>query len=387
MYKRKAFVRWAIIVASIALISLVGYNTYSFFDRLKENERAKMKIWAAAQQDLEEFQVSKNKILSPVVLKVIEGNSTTPMVVHKIAEDLYDYRNIEIKNLDSLALRTKLIELSQQYAKEYKPLEVTYKDKVLTTIYYGNSPIINKLKFYPVLLILILALIFTAVYFFYQTAKSADQNKLWAGMAKETAHQIGTPLSSLVGWAEILKIENVNPEYIAEIEKDIDRLETITERFSKIGSVPTLIKRDLVQETLDAYKYLKTRSSKLIEFQLEVPDEAIFVALNHQLYSWTIENLVKNAIDAMRGKGKISISISSKNNKAFVEITDSGKGIPKKDFKRVFYPGFTTKKRGWGLGLSLVKRIIEEYHNGKIRVLRSNSKIGTTMSIMLRQID
>lgn len=387
MYKRKAFVRWAIIVASLALITLVGYNTYSFFDRLKENERAKMKIWAAAQLDLEEFQVSKNMILSPVVLKVIEGNSTTPMVVHKIAEDLYDYRNIEIKNLDSLALRKKLIELSQQYAKEYKPLEVTYKNKVLTTIYYGNSPIINKLKFYPALLVIIIALIFTAVYFFYQTAKSSDQNKLWAGMAKETAHQIGTPLSSLVGWAEILKIEKVNPEYIVEIEKDIDRLETITERFSKIGSVPTLIKSDLVQETVDAYKYLKARSSKLIEFELDVPDEPIYVALNHQLYSWTIENLVKNAIDAMRGKGKIRVSISSKNNKAFVEITDSGKGIPKKDFKRVFSPGFTTKKRGWGLGLSLVKRIIEEYHKGKIRVLRSNPKIGTTMSIMLRQID
>ena len=387
MYKRKALARWIIVLASLGIITLVGYHTYSFFDRLKENERAKMKIWAAAQQDLEEFQLSKDMIMSPVVLKVIEGNSTTPMVVHKVEENIYDYRNIEIKNLDSVALQKKLIELAEEFSHDYKPLEVTYKGKLLTTIYYGNSPIINKLKYYPALLIIIITLIFTAVYFFYQTAKNSDQNKLWAGMAKETAHQIGTPLSSLVGWAEILKTENVNPEYILEIEKDIDRLETITDRFSKIGSVPTLKKTDLVQETIDAYEYLKARSSKLIEFELEVPEKPIYVALNHQLYSWTIENLVKNSIDAMKGKGKISVSISSKNDKAFIEVTDTGKGIPKRDFKRVFSPGFTTKKRGWGLGLSLVKRIIEEYHNGKIRVLKSNPKIGTTMSIMLRQTD
>lgn len=387
MYKRKAFARWMIVIASLGIITLVGYHTYSFFDRLKENERAKMKIWAAAQQDLQEFQLSQDMIMSPVVLKVLEGNTTTPMVIHSLKEDIYDYRNIELKKLDSVTLRAKLIELSKQYSQEYKPLEVTNRGKVLSTIYYGNSPIINKLKFYPALLIIIIMLIFTAVYFFYQTAKSADQNKLWAGMAKETAHQIGTPLSSLVGWAEILKTENVNPDYIIEIEKDIDRLETITDRFSKIGSMPTLKKTDLVKETVNTYEYLKTRSSKLIEFELEVPEEPIYVALNHQLYSWTIENLVKNSIDAMKGKGKISVSISSKNNKAFVEVTDTGKGIPKRDFKRVFSPGFTTKKRGWGLGLSLVKRIIEEYHNGKIRVLKSNPKIGTTMSMMLRQTD
>lgn len=387
MYKRKALARWTIILATLGIITLVGYQTYSFFDRLKENERAKMKIWAAAQQDLEEFQLSQDMIMSPVVLKVIEGNSTTPMVVHKIEENIYDYRNIEIKKLDSVALRNKLIELSKQYAREYKPLEVTYNGKVLTTIYYGNSPIINKLKYYPALLIIIIMLIFTAVYFFYQTAKSSDQNKLWAGMAKETAHQIGTPLSSLVGWAEILKTENVNPEYIVEIEKDIDRLETITERFSKIGSIPTLKRTDLVAETVATYDYLKARSSKLIEFELQKPEEPIYVALNYQLYSWTIENLVKNSIDAMKGKGKITVSITSKNNKAFIEVSDTGKGIPKRDFKRVFSPGFTTKKRGWGLGLSLVKRIIEEYHDGKIRVLKSNPKTGTTMSIMLRELN
>jgi two-component system, sporulation sensor kinase D len=204
-------------------------------------------------------------------------------------------------------------------------------------------------------------------------------------MAKETAHQIGTPLSSLVGWAEILKSEDVNQDYIVEIEKDIDRLETITERFSKIGSVPKLERTDLVAETQTSFDYLKSRSSKLINFELRVPEYPIYVDLNPQLFSWTIENLVKNGIDAMKGKGDISITIETTSKNALVRVTDSGKGISKKNFKKMFKPGFTSKRRGWGLGLSLAKRIINEYHKGKIRVLRSSPGKGTVMEISLRQ--
>ena len=204
-------------------------------------------------------------------------------------------------------------------------------------------------------------------------------------MAKETAHQIGTPLSSLVGWNELLKAEDVNPEYTQEMEKDIDRLQTITERFSKIGSTPTLHKHDIVAETKSAYSYLKNRTSKLIEFSLTVPDHPVPVHLNQQLYAWTIENLVKNGIDAMRGKGKIIIAIVPKGKNVHVQISDTGKGIPRRNQRRVFKPGFTTKKRGWGLGLSLAKRIIQEYHNGKIHVLKSSKGVGTTMEIILKQ--
>jgi signal transduction histidine kinase len=228
-------------------------------------------------------------------------------------------------------------------------------------------------------------LFFTALYFFYKTSKSAEQNRLWAGMAKETAHQIGTPLSSLVGWTEILKTEQVNPSYILEIEKDIHRLQTITERFSKIGSIPKLEERDLVEETQHAFDYLKSRSSKLIDFQLEILDRPIPVLLNPQLYDWTIENLVKNGIDAMKGKGTITITLEANANYAYIRVSDTGKGIPKRDFGKVFTPGFTTKKRGWGLGLSLARRIIEKYHNGKIRVLKSTPGAGTTMEIVLRK--
>jgi signal transduction histidine kinase len=203
-------------------------------------------------------------------------------------------------------------------------------------------------------------------------------------MAKETAHQIGTPLSSLVGWAEILKSENTNPEYIIEIEKDINRLQTITERFSKIGSIPKLQKVDIVAETLDAVDYLKSRSSKLIDFKIILPEHPIYVNLNSQLYGWTIENLVKNAIDAMKGKGKITIEILPSNSDIKINVTDTGKGIPKNKFNTIFEPGYTSKKRGWGLGLSLARRIIEDFHNGKIKVLHSEVKKGTTIQISLK---
>jgi len=255
---------------------------------------------------------------------------------------------------------------------------------IVSTIYYGNSTLLNKLKYYPLALLLIIFLFAALIYFFYTSNKNAVENKLWSGMAKETAHQIGTPLSSLIGWTEILKTEEVNPEYLLEIEKDIDRLQTITERFSKIGSVPTLETADIIKETIDSYDYLKSRSSKLIDFEIKTPVAPIPVKLNKQLYSWTIENLVKNAIDAMKGRGKLQIKISQLEQQVSISITDTGKGIAKKDFNKIFEPGYTTKKRGWGLGLSLTRRIIEDFHDGKINVSQSEIGKGTTFLITLK---
>ena len=383
MQNTATLTRWFFSIVSICIISLILWNTYAFFNQLKQNERGKMQIWAGAQEEFQKVGLGDGEI-NKIVLDVLQGNTTTPMIVYTHKEDSYTVRNIVETETDSAKLREKRKALTQQFASEYKPIEVTYKDQLLQTVYYGNSPIINKLKYYPMVLILIIILFFLALYFFYQTSKSAEQNRLWAGMAKETAHQIGTPLSSLVGWTVILKSEAVNPEYIVEMEKDIDRLETITERFSKIGSVPKLERKDLVSETRDSFEYLKLRSSKLIDFELEILDEPVFVSLNSQLYSWVIENLVKNAIDAMKGKGKIKITIESGSKYALVRVADSGKGIPKKFYSKIFQPGFTTKKRGWGLGLSLVKRIIEEYHKGKIRVLKSAQNEGTIMEISFR---
>ena len=383
MQNMTTILRWIFIGFSILIISLILWNTYSFFSQLKENERNKMQIWAAAQEEFQKVGLGDGEI-NKIVLDILQSNTTTPMVLYTHKENSYTVRNIKEKVIDTAKLREVRKALTVQFASEYKPIEVRYNNELLQTIYYGNSPIINKLKYYPAVLILIIVLLFLALYFFYQTSKSAEQNKLWAGMAKETAHQIGTPLSSLIGWTEILKSEQIDPQYVSEIEKDIIRLQTITERFSKIGSVPALEKHNLVEVTQHSFDYLKARSSNLIQFELEVLDEPIFVDLNPQLYSWTIENLVKNSIDAMKGKGKITITIESNSKSALVRVSDTGKGIQKKNFSKIFRPGFTTKKRGWGLGLSLVRRIIEEYHKGKIRVLRSSPQEGTVMEILFR---
>ena len=379
--KHRYLVRWIIIIASFLIISLILWNTYAFFQNFKAEERLKMENWSHAQKEITESKDLDHNI-SNLALKIIASNRSNPMII--INQDkAIDCRNIsEDKAKDSIYIK----HLITKFKKENEPIAVKYNGKVIVTLYYGNSPLLNKLKYYPLALLLIIVLFGAVVYLFYNSSKTAVQNKLWSGMAKETAHQIGTPLSSLIGWTEILKSENTNPDYIVEIEKDISRLQTITERFSKIGSLPKLEKTNIITETIEAYDYLKTRSSKLIEFELIVPESDIFVNLNKQLYSWTIENLVKNAIDAMKGKGKLTVKITPTEKNVKIIVRDTGKGILKKDFNTIFEPGHTTKKRGWGLGLSLVKRIVEDFHDGKIKVLHSEIDKGTTMQIMLKLI-
>lgn len=379
MLKNNSFNRWLLFISSVGIIFLIIWNTFSFFKILKENERIKMEIWATAQEDIKKSDQLKLSF-SETSLEVLQSNTTTPMISYSPKEETYIHRNISESEINTAEKRKELI---NRFTEEYEPIEVFYNKELLQIIYFGNSPLINKIKYYPIALIFIMLLFFFAIYFFFRTARASEQNKLWAGMAKETAHQIGTPLSSLVGWTEILKSENVDPSYILEMEKDIERLKTITDRFSKVGSVPTMKIADVVKETKTSFDYLQRRSSKLINFSIDLPDVPLTVNLNPQLYSWTIENIVKNGIDAMKGKGDIHISITNNLKSAFIRISDTGKGIPKKDFYTIFSPGVTTKKRGWGLGLSLAKRIIEGYHKGKIRVLKSSVDEGTTMEIML----
>ena len=367
--------RWIIVVASFVIVSLILWKTYEFFQHFKDEERTKMENWSFAQTDLINAQSNTNLDLN---LKILNSNETTPMLVINNDGSIYSYNNIDENKVNDSIYIQKLI---SKFKSENTPIEV----KPFSTIYYGNSPLLNKLKYYPLALLLILLLFSGLIFFFYKSNKNASQNKLWSGMAKETAHQIGTPLSSLIGWTEILKTENLNPDYIVEIEKDIDRLQTITERFSKIGSLPTLEKTDIIKETIHSYDYLKSRSSKLIDFNIVVPDGEIFVNLNKQLYSWTIENLVKNAIDAMKGRGQLAVEVSQLENTVKISVKDTGKGISKKYFNTIFEPGFTTKKRGWGLGLSLTKRIIEDFHDGKIKVLASEKEKGTTIQISLKR--
>ncbi|THV61567.1 HAMP domain-containing histidine kinase [Flagellimonas alvinocaridis] len=374
--KRKAS-NIILLISAFAIVSLILWNTNSFFRKFKEEERLKMEIWATAQLEL--IQSSVDQELGNLTLKVMGNNTSTPMILVN-EEGSFKTHNIPKEKIaDSVYIQKKI----RQFASENEPIQIIQDGELLETLYYGNSEVLNKLKYYPLALLLIIFLFGTVIFFFFRTNKASEQNKLWAGMAKETAHQIGTPLTSLLGWNELLKSEDINPDITKEIAKDIDRLHTITERFSKIGSVPELRNHDIVAETEKAYQYLIQRSSKLVHFSFSTNVEQLYVPLNPPLYNWSIENLVKNGIDAMKGKGNIGIQIEKKGQNVHILVSDTGQGIPKSDFQNIFIPGVTTKKRGWGLGLSLVKRIVEEYHKGKIKVF-SSSKEGTIMQISLR---
>ncbi|MEX0359740.1 MAG: PAS domain-containing sensor histidine kinase [Allomuricauda sp.] len=366
-----------LLISAFVIVSLILWNTNSFFKKFKEEERLKMEIWATAQLEL--IQSSVDQELGNLTLKVMGNNTSTPMILVNEEGSIKTHNIAPERASDSAYIQRKI----RQFASENEPIHIVQEGELLETLYYGNSEVLNKLKYYPLALLLIIFLFGAVIFFFFKTNKASEQNKLWAGMAKETAHQIGTPLTSLLGWNELLKSEDINPDITKEIEKDIIRLQTITERFSKIGSTPELKEHDIVSETEKAYQYLKRRSSKLVHFDFTSDIEKLPVMLNPPLYNWSIENLVKNGIDAMKGKGSISIQIEQKGQHVHVLVSDTGHGIPKSDFQNIFNPGVTSKKRGWGLGLSLVKRIVEEYHKGKIKVLSSN-KEGTIMQISLK---
>lgn len=371
-------IRWIIIFISFSIISIILWNTYTFFQIFKNEERLKMELWATAEKTL--INAGENTEVD-LPLQIFNNNTTIPVILIE-NDSIISTVNIDENIIKDKKATTKyLIELKN----ENKPIKIIYAPGKFQELYYGDSSLIDKLKYYPIALSLIIVLFAILIYNFYRSNKMATQNKLWAGMAKETAHQIGTPLSSLIGWLEILKLDNVDESTTIEIEKDIERLQTITDRFSKIGSEPKLENRDIIEETKLSYDYLISRFSNQIEFTFKAPQKTLNVLLNPSLHSWSIENLMKNAIDAMKGRGKLALEIEEEGNFIKINVTDSGNGIPKKDFHRIFETGYTTKKRGWGLGLSLTKRIVEEYHKGSIKVLHSEIGKGTTMQLSFKK--
>ena len=375
---RRTTTRWVIIMASFCIISLILWNTYTFFQIFKNEERLKMTLWAKAQKTLINADANTDVELP---LQIFSTNSSIPIILTE------NNKIINAVNIDDIIISN--VSASAQFLENLKnendPIVIEYAPGKFQKLYYGNSALLNKLKYYPIALVLIIVLFAALVYNYYRSTKMATQNKLWAGMAKETAHQIGTPLSSLIGWVELLKAENVAESITQEIEKDIERLQTITDRFSKIGSEPKLERQDIIAATQETVAYLQSRFSKQVTFSFKAPDVPVFVSFNATLHSWTIENLVKNAIDAMKGKGNLDLVMELEGEWIQVKVSDTGMGIPKKQFNAIFEPGFTTKKRGWGLGLSLAKRIVEEYHKGRIKVVQSEIGKGSTIQLSYKK--
>ena len=375
------FKRIAILI-SLIIVSLILWNTYIFFQKFKTEERVKMESYGDATQELNTLNLEDlNKETSLLPLKIIQKNKNTPLILVSSTGKIKGFKNLDtIKSLDLNYLKKQL----EIMKKQNKPITINYLGQT-DYIYYKDSDLLNKLTYYPLALILILFLFLAVIYLFYSSNKIAETNKLWTGMAKETAHQIGTPLSSLLGWIAILKMEKTDDIYIKEIEKDVVRLNTIANRFSKIGSTPKLKKENIVTVTKQAYDYLESRSSKQIVFYFNASDTEIITNLNLELFGWVIENLIKNAIDAMQKEGVLELKIENTLKKVKITVSDTGKGMPKKLFKQIFKPGFTTKKRGWGLGLSLSRRIVEDYHQGQIFVQKSEIDKGTIFEISLNK--
>ena len=376
--EKQNYSRWIIIITSFVIVLMILWNTYSFFQIFKDDERDRMKQWAQAQKT---FNLADENTDVDLPLLILQG-ARIPIIVTQ-NDSIINHNNID---KDIVNDKQKLKLFLQKLKSQNLPIPMKIATGKYWNIYYGDSDLLTKLKYYPVALLLIIFLFAMLVYNYYKSTKIGTQNKLWAGMAKETAHQIGTPRSSLSGWVESMKADNVDETTITEIEKDIVRLQTITDRFSKIGSEPKLETLDLVAETKKSFEYLQARFSKQVEFAFDAPTTPLLAKINPELHSWTVENLVKNAIDAMRGKGKLRLQIKEEDSLIKIYVSDTGKGIPKNQFRKVFEPGFTTKRRGWGLGLSLTKRIVEEYHNGKIKVFASEIDKGTIIVVSLKKV-
>lgn len=363
------------------IVALILWNTNLLFQNLSKEQRTKMELWAMAQEEY-----IQNQSFSNLTFEVLQRSGINPMIQVDENDKILEIRNV---NWDEAKQdSTALYKILDQIKKENDPILIQYKNDsgalmINQKLYYGNSEVLKKLQYYPLALLLIIFLFAAVLYFVFKTAKIAEQNRLWAAMAKETAHQIGTPLTSMMGWITLLKEKQKNSEPLLEIEKDIERLNVITDRFSKVGSNPELTLSDLNETISQTVNYLQKRSSEYVQFKLELPNNKITIPFNTQLISWTLENLIKNGIDAMKGKGTLCISVKELEQQVEILISDTGTGMTKEVTTKIFDPGFTTKSRGWGLGLSLARRIIVDFHQGKISVVKSTIGKGTQFKIML----
>ncbi|WP_455098322.1 sensor histidine kinase [Prevotella jejuni] len=374
-----------LVVAAILIAVASLLVSRSLTHDLAEQEKSKMQVWAEAMKSLS--AADENTDLS-LVLKVLDENHTIPVVVLNNEGVVTEYRNIEIKarnTKDSIAFVTSYGQQMKASGQVIRiSLSKNHHDYI--DVCYDDSLMLKRIAVYPYVQLGVVLLFVIVAIFALLTSKRAEQNKVWVGLSKETAHQLGTPISSLMAWSTILKETYPDDELLPEMDKDVKRLQLIADRFSKIGSIPEPVPSCLNDVLIHVVDYMDRRTSKKIEMKTELPNEDVIINMNASLFEWVIENLCKNAVDAMGGKlGSITLRLEETDKRAIVEVSDTGKGIKKKDISNVFRPGFTTKKRGWGLGLSLAKRIVEEYHHGKIYVKNSEVGKGTTFRIELRK--
>ena len=375
--------RLVILILLSATVALILWSLFRLVKQTEIDERQRMEVWALAQKQFVK-DIDLNDDVDPLIFEVLTSENSIPMIVVDENDKIISFNNINPQRAllnDSLLLKNTLENLK----KQNDPIEIVFENAVNQRMYYGQSATLEKLKLYPSALLLLLLTIGALVYFYLRTSQIAVQNKLWTGMAKETAHQLGTPLSSLMGWVTILKSKGIEEKITTPMEADLKRLETITNRFSKIGSLPVKTDTDIVSSSREVFDYLSGKASQGIEFKFNASATKINLTVNKELYCWVIENLLNNAIDAVVGKGTIELSIVDDKDKVLIHVIDNGKGIPKQLVNRIFQPGVTTKKRGWGLGLSLCRRIIEDYHQGSIQVRSTAENKGTYFEIALKR--
>ncbi len=376
-----------IIAIIIAVVSLLASH-FLVMD-LQREERNKMETWAMALRALSNADTNTDLSL---VLNVIQGNNTIPVIVMDADGHVTDYRNIQMDTETADDSVEYVARYAQSMIKHGNCIKIFLNDVRNDTLHHGTevdyqlvcydeSIMLKRLSQYPYWQLGIVLIFVVVAIFALLASKRAEQNKVWVGLSKETAHQLGTPISSLMAWVEILKENYPDDDLIPEMNKDVKRLELIADRFSKIGSLPEPVDASMNEVLQHVVEYMNRRTSKNVDIVQHLPDHEVIVKMNASLFEWVIENLCKNAVDAMGGKGRIELVLFEEGKYVVIEVTDNGKGIPKKDIKNVFMPGFTTKKRGWGLGLSLARRIVEDYHKGRIFVKSSELGVGTTFRI------
>lgn len=366
----------------IALLIVVASLIVSHFlvENLSKEERNKIEIWAEATKEMASNAENMNMNL---VAQILKSNTTIPVILYDKKENFYTSANIDLPELDDQIF---LKQRAESFKKRHDPI-IIEAEGFDQYIYYDDSYTLKQLQLYPYVQLGVLFIFMITAFFALFTTMRMEQDRLWVGLSKETAHQLGTPISSLLAWLEYLKLKETDQSIVRDMEKDVDRLQMITDRFSKIGSVPALESQNMVDIIHRSIAYLEKRISKKVVFVVELSDKPLYAQVNEPLLSWVIENLTKNAVDAMGGQGQIIYRLSDKGKFVSLDIQDTGKGIPKSKFRTIFNPGYTTKSRGWGLGLSLAKRIIESYHKGRIYVKMSEIGVGTTFCIELKKAE